>query len=190
MPVPTSVRGAWLARYLIFLADCSVKVMRIGEVGSIASALLSLFSSIVGGVLVLAGQYFARRAEDRRHWLLRLHEAAADLATSYLQEAALVNDSRRSGKAAKDVATTTYVVDRQKALGRFRTLPWASVFERERQSMGAAIDKVWLAWDDPDDEFQRAYKDVRSAVAAFMSSVGQHLLGQRGRRPKALKRTA
>jgi hypothetical protein len=159
-------------------------------VGSIASALLSLLSSIVGGVLVLAGQYFARRAEDRRQWLVRLHEAAADLATSYLQEAALVNDSRRAGKAKKDVATTTYVVDRQKALGRFRALPWGSVFERERISMGEAIDKLWFAWDDPDDEFQRAYKDARSAVAAFTSSVGQHLLSQRGRRPKALERTA
>jgi hypothetical protein len=161
-----------------------------GEVGSIAGALLSLFSSIVGGVLVLAGQYFARRAEDRRQWLLRLHEAAADLATSYLQEAALVNDSRRSGMAEKDVATTTYVVDRQKALGRFRTLPWGSVFEPERRSMGAAIEKLWLAWDDPDDEFQRAYDDARSAVVAFTSSVGHYLLRRRGRRPKALERTA
>ncbi len=54
-----------------------------------ANALLSLLSSIVGGMLVLAGQFFARRAENRRQWLLRLHEAAADLATSYFQEAAV-----------------------------------------------------------------------------------------------------
>lgn len=164
--------------------------MQIREVGSIGGALLSLVSSIVGGVLVLAGQYVAGRAEDRRQWLLRLHEAAADLATSYLQEAALVNDSRRSGKAAKDVAATTYVVDRQKALGRFRTLPWGSAFERERASMGAAIEKLWRAWDNPDDEFRRAYDDVRSAVAAFTSSVGDHLLDRRGRRPKAFERKA
>ncbi len=73
------------------LADYLTNVVPATEVSPIASALLSLLSSIVGGVLVLAGQYFARRAEDRRQWLLRLHEAAADLATSYLQEAALVN---------------------------------------------------------------------------------------------------
>jgi hypothetical protein len=54
--------------------------------------------------------------------------AAADLATSYLRETALINDSRRSGKTETTyVAMTTYVVDRQSALGRFRTLPWASV---------------------------------------------------------------
>jgi hypothetical protein len=154
-------------------------MMRPG-VGSIASALLSLLSSIIGGVLVLAGQHFARQAEDRRHWLLRLHEAAADLATSYLQEAALVNDSRRSGMAVKDVATTTYVVDRQKALGRFRTLPWGTVFEHERQRMGAAIADLWRTWEEPDDEFQHAYVEVRDAVAAFTSAVGQHLLNRKG----------
>jgi hypothetical protein len=148
-----------------------------------ASALWSLLSSIVGGVLVLAGQHVARRAEDRRQWLLKLHEAAADLATSYLQETALINDSRRSGKTEKDVAMTTYVVDRQNALGRFRTLPWASVFEHERSRMGPAIDGLWLAWDAPDEEFERAYFEARDAVAAFTAAVGLFLLDQRKRRP-------
>jgi hypothetical protein len=143
-----------------------------------ANALLSLLSSIVGGTLVLAGQFFARRAEDRRQWLLRLHEAAADLATSYLQEAALVNDARRSGKAMKHVPTTTYVVDRQKALGRFRALPWGSAFEPERQRMGGAVTALWRAWDDGDEDFQQAYNEVRSAVADFTSAVGRHLSGQ------------
>jgi hypothetical protein len=36
-----------------------------------------------------------KRAEDKRVWLIRLQEAASDLATSYLQEAATVNDRRR-----------------------------------------------------------------------------------------------
>jgi hypothetical protein len=162
-------------------------VVPVTEVSSIASAVLSLLSSIVGGVLVLAGQYFARRSEDRRQWLLRLHEAAADLATSYLQEAALVNDSRRSGKSKNDVATTTYVVDRQKALGRFRTLPWGSTFEPERRRMGSAIEKLWRVWDDPDDEFQQAYDDARTAVATFTSSVGQRLLDPKRHQERELE---
>jgi hypothetical protein len=61
--------------------------------------------------------------------------AAADQATSYLQEAALVNDARPSGKAMKDVPTTTYIIDRQKVLGRLRALPWGSAFKPERQRM-------------------------------------------------------
>lgn len=154
--------------------------------GSIVNALLSLLSSVVGGTLVLAGQFFARRAEDRRQWLLRLHEAAADLATSYLQEAALVNDARRSGRAIKNVPTTTYVVDRQRALGRFRALPWGSAFETERRRMGAAVTALWAAWEDEDDDFQRAYHDVRSVVVDFTDAVGRHLSRQprRSRRPE------
>ena len=169
------------------MTDYLTSIVPATEVSSITSALLSLLSSIVGGVLVLAGQYFARRAENRRQWLLRLHEAAGDLATSYLQEAALVNDSRRSGKPKNDVATTTYVVDRQKALGRFQALPWGSTFESERRRMGSAIEKLWRVWDDPDDEFERAYDDARIAVATFTSSVGQRLLDPKRRRPRELQ---
>ena len=100
--------------------------------GVIANAVLSIVSSIIGGGLVLAGQFFVKRAEDKRVWLIRLQEAASDLATSYLQEAATVNDRRRAGTDMSRVRTATYVVDRQKALGRFRTLPWSSDFEAQR----------------------------------------------------------
>lgn len=130
---------------------------------------------------MLTGQFFARRAEDRRQWLLRLHEAAADLATSYLQEAAVVNDARRSGKMMTEVPTTAYVVDRQKALGRFRALPWGSAFEPERERMGSAVTRLWAAWKDDDDDFQLAYNDVRSSVATFTSAVGRRLLSHSSR---------
>ena len=109
----------------------------------IANTVLSIVSWIIGGGLVLAGQFFVKRAEDKRVWLIRLQEAASDLATSYLQEAATVNDRRRAGTDMSRVETATYVVDRQKALGRFRTLPWSSDFEAQRQAMGRTIEGVW-----------------------------------------------
>jgi hypothetical protein len=87
---------------------------------------------------VLAGTFFSKRVEDRRAWLIRLQEAAGDLATSYLQEVALINDARRAGDQKATVPSTTYVIDRQKALGRFRTLPWSGQFEEHRQLMGQA----------------------------------------------------
>jgi hypothetical protein len=147
---------------------------------TVTNAVLSIVSSVIGGALVLAGQFFTRRAEDRRQWLVRLHEAASDLATSYLQEAATVNDKRRSGIAKARVATTTYVVDRQRALGRFKTLPWGAEFEVERQAMGRGIQRLWEAWDEPDEEFDRAYHQVRAAASEFMAAVGRNLM-----RPKA-----
>ena len=137
-----------------------------------SSAIVPLLSSIIGGVLVLAGQVLSRRSEDRRAWLTRFYEVSGDLATSYLQEAALVNDSRRSQKRKDEVATTAYVADRQKALGRFRTLPWATCVEAERQAMGRAIQAVWRTWDQSDEEFQRAYDTARNSVAAFSRAVG------------------
>jgi hypothetical protein len=96
--------------------------------------------------------------------VIRLQEAASDLATSYLQEAATANDRRRAGTDLSQVETATYVVDRQKALGRFRTLPWSSDFEAHRQTMGRGIEGVWRAWDESDDEFQSAYKGARAAA--------------------------
>lgn len=146
------------------------------DVPVITSAVVPLLSSIIGGVLVLAGQYWTRRYEDRRAWLTRLHEAAGDLATSYLQEAAAINDSRRSGERPDEVSATTYVVDRQKAFGRFSTLPWALLIQDERRAMGRKIESLWNAWGDPDDKFQRAYDELRSAVAVFTEAVGQLLV--------------
>lgn len=140
------------------------------------TALLSLVSSIVGGLLVLAGQYLARRAEERRHWLTRFQDAAGDYATSFLEEGARVNDARRARKLGKDdVEVSTYVVDRQKALGRFLTLPWAPALEEQRRAMGRGIERVWAAWDGTDEEFQSAYDESRTAVRAFTSAVG-HLV--------------
>jgi len=141
---------------------------------AVLTALVSLVSSIIGGSLVLAGQYIARRAEDRRHWLTRLQETAGDYATSYLEEGARVNDTRRAGKMRKDELTpTTYIVDRQKAFGRFLTLPWASSFEAERLAMGKGIEDVWAAWDRSDEEFQAAYKKSRATVRDFTSAVAK-----------------
>lgn len=137
------------------------------------TAVLTLLSSIVGGLLVLAGQYLARRAEDRRHWLTRLQEAAGDYATSFLEEGARVNDARRAGKRKDEVVATTYIVDRQKALGRFLTLPWASSFEQQRLAMGKGIERLWAAWDGSDEDFQAAYRESRATVRAFTSAVGR-----------------
>ena len=72
-----------------------------------------------------------------------------------------------------EVVATTYIVDRQKALGRFLTLPWASSFEQQRRAMGKGIERLWAAWDGSDEDFQAAYDESRAAVRAFTSAVGR-----------------
>jgi hypothetical protein len=134
-------------------------------------------------VLVLAGQYLTRRAEDRRHWLTRLQESAGDLATSYLEEGAQVNDARRAGRVAKhELTISTYTSDRQRALGRFLTLPWAPAFEDQRRAMGRGVEELWRAWDGTDEEFQAAYDRSRAAVRAFTTAVGGLVVARAGRR--------
>jgi hypothetical protein len=166
-----------LAIDLLAASISSGNPARLGEgMDVVTNAVLSIVSSIIGGGLVLAGQFFVKRAEGKRVWLIRLQEAASDLATSYLQEAATANDRRRAGVDMSQVETATYVVDRQKALGRFRTLPWSSDFEVHRQVMGRGIEGVWRAWDESDDEFQLAYRGARAAVSEFMAAVGAQIL--------------
>jgi hypothetical protein len=43
-----------------------------------ATAVISLASSVIGGLLVLAGQWLTRRSEDRRYWRGLLRDAAVD----------------------------------------------------------------------------------------------------------------
>jgi len=62
------------------------------------------------------------------------------------------------------VETATRVVDRQKALGRFRTLP-CSDFEAPHQAMGRGIERVWRAWNESDEEFQLPARCGRQAVS-------------------------
>ena len=63
------------------------------------------------------------------------------------------------------VETATCVVDRQKVLGRFRTLPRSSDFEAPHQAMGHGIERVWRAWNESDEEFQLPARCGRQAVS-------------------------
>ena len=125
------------------------------------TALISLLASIVGGTLVVLGQILARRLDDHRHWQTLLHIAAAEVATSYEQERARLTLDRRQGKSTPTSAEAAYVVGRQTALGRLRTLPNGDKFEAEIDEMGAAIERLWGAWNHPD----HAWLDARAAVA-------------------------
>lgn len=147
------------------------------------NAVVALISSVAGGLLVLAGQYFARRSEDRRQWLLRLHESAGDLATSYLEEAARLNDLRRRGPLLDDaLENSTYVVDRQRAKASFQTLPWSWMFEEQGQAIGTAIEDLWdsaLA-DEEYDDFAHSLRALEARADEFTSAVRWQLVRSSG----------
>src|SRR5262249_39547976 len=91
-------------------------------------------------------------AEDKRVWLIACRRAAT------------ANDRRRAGGPVGQVETATRVVDRQKALCRFRTLP-CSDFEAPHPAMGHGIERGWRAWNESDEEFQLPAQCGRQAVS-------------------------
>ena len=138
---------------------------------SMDAALISLFSSIVGGVLVLAGQFLSRRSEDRRHWRTLLHSAAADVATSFAQERARLTVDRGRGRGGSEVDEVTYAVDRQRAVSRLRTLPGGDAFDHEMNAMGSAVEHLWSTWERPEEEWLAARRELKEAIAVFHAKV-------------------
>jgi hypothetical protein len=135
------------------------------------AAVISLASSIVGGLLVLAGQVLIHRSQDRRYWRGLLRDAAAGVATSFSEEGARLNSDRGRGKATSHADKTTYPVDRQRALNRLRTLPHGDVFEPQIDGMGDGIEKLWRAYPADDDEWYTARARLKEAIDVFNAKV-------------------
>jgi hypothetical protein len=136
-----------------------------------ATAVISLAASVVGGLLVLASQWLIHRSEDRRYWRGLLRDAAADVATSYSQEGAGLNSDRGRGKATSHIDEVTYVVDRQRALNRLLTLPHGDAFGAQLGSMGDGIEGLWRVYSGSEEEWLAARVRLRDAVDAFNTAV-------------------
>ena len=139
------------------------------------AAVLALVGSVIGGLLVLLGGYLTHKREDRRHWQTLLYEAASELVLSYKQDSAAANALRRRGRPAGDANDDTYVVQRQRAKSRLRTLPGGLGFEREIVQMGAANERVWAAYGGSDVDFASARQDLVVCIEAFQRKVAASL---------------
>jgi hypothetical protein len=135
------------------------------------AAAISLVSSVVGGLLVLAGQWLIHRSEDRRYWRGLLRDAAVGVATSFSQERAGLTSDRGQGKTASHIDEVTYVVDRQQALNRLLTLPHGDTFEQQIRAMGDGIEALWAAYSADEAEWQSARARLKEAISAFTAAV-------------------
>ena len=140
-----------------------------------ATAVISLASSVIGGLLVLAGQWLIRRSDDRRYWRGLLRDAAADLATSFSQERAILTSDRRRGKFTSHADEDTYLVDRQRALNRLLTLPHGDAFLSQVTRMGHDIEELWQAYSGSEEEWQAARGRLLEAIQAFNAAVRQEV---------------
>jgi hypothetical protein len=131
------------------------------------TALISLASSVVGGLLVMTGQWLIHRSDDRRYWRGLLRDAAADVGTSFSQERAILTSDRRRGKATSHADQDTYLVDRQRALNRLLTLPHGDAFLPQLTSMGQGIEELWQAYPGSEEEWLAARARLLEAIQAF-----------------------
>ena len=136
------------------------------------AAIISLASAVVGGLLVLTGQWLIHRSEDRRHWRGLLRDAAADVATSFSQERAGLTSDRGQGKPTSHIDEVTYVVDRQRALNRLLTLPHGDAFEPQLtltwETASSSYGRRTRAATKSGMSRERAFKD---AIDAFRAAV-------------------
>ena len=140
-----------------------------------ATAVISLAASVIGGLLVLAGQWLTRRSEDRRYWRGLLRDAAADLATSFSQERAILTSDRGRGKPTSHADEDTYLVARQRALNRLLTLPHGDAFLPQATRMGHEIEELWQAYSGSEKEWQAARGRLLEAIQAFNAAVRQEV---------------
>jgi hypothetical protein len=105
-----------------------------------------------------------------------MYEAASELVLSYKQDSAAANALRRRGRSADDANDETYVVQRQRAKSRLRTLPGGLGFEREIAQMGAANERVWAAYAGSDADFVSARQDLVECIDAFQRKIAASLM--------------
>jgi hypothetical protein len=136
-----------------------------------ATAIISLASSVVGGLLVLAGQWLIHRSDDRRYWRGLLRDAAADVATSFSRERAILTSDRAQGKPISNAHEATQVADRQQALNRLVTLPHGDAFLPHVTRLGQGSTDLWQAYSGSEEEWNEARSRYLEAIQAFNAAV-------------------
>jgi hypothetical protein len=79
------------------------------------------------------------------------------------------------GDASPDIDKVTYVVDRQRALNRLRTLPGGDAFEPLIASRGEGIEELWQAYSADDDQWHAARARLKEAIQAFTAVVRREI---------------
>src|SRR5215469_5955445 len=148
---------------------CPLQLRRL----DMATAIISLASSLVGGLLVLSGQWLIHRSEDRRYWRGLLREAAADVATSFSRERAILTSDRAQGKDTSHADEATQVADRQQAINRLVTLPHGDALLPYVTRLGQGSMDLWATYSSSEEEWLAARSRYLEAIQAFNTAVRQ-----------------
>lgn len=114
------------------------------------ASLLGLAGAVIGGTLVIAGDFFARRSQrhaDRRE---RLRLAAADLIATYLRARSQIIASRTAGRGV--TVDDLWPHERQLALARLFTLPGSESLQEPLIAVRDTTLQLYNARADQDIE--------------------------------------
>jgi cytochrome c-type biogenesis protein CcmH/NrfG len=131
------------------------------------NALTGLVGAVIGGLLVLAGDYVRQRSEWNRTNVRNLAEAAANFAAIYNRRVAEVWNDRSEGLAEPRRPDP----ERLERLTRFFMTPGAEKLRAEAKALVDTLDAVHDSFHGTDEEFSAAIKERLAALIAFESAV-------------------
>ncbi len=140
-----------------------------------SEAFAALLGAFIGGGMVVLSEVLARRAEDRRRWLERMHDAASELIHYEWHREVVASNSRRPEGDITAGLEERFGQERRMAASKLWTLPDADdVRERMLELMGKTNALTDAASAD-EAEFQRRRSEHREAIERFERTVQEKL---------------
>ncbi|MFK4246150.1 hypothetical protein ACI2KV_25050 [Micromonospora chokoriensis] len=129
-------------------------------------AVTALIGALIGGVLVLVGDAFRRRAEGRQRAEDRLVNASADLAMVINRACGEMVDAKFAGRARPADALRA---DRHEAATRFFMTPAPPELQDAARKLSHAYHDVYDHYDD--QGWNEAWEDYKTAIRRFEAAV-------------------
>ena len=132
-------------------------------------ALVGLAGALVGGLLVLIGDFVRQRVEWRREGVRRLFDASMGLAMLYNRMCGEIIDAKRRGVAAGELPRE--YPERNEAVTGFFMKPGSERLARPAGDLILAYRRLFDGFDDPDFGWEEARGVRREAIERFERAV-------------------
>ncbi|MFI7307626.1 hypothetical protein ACIBM8_30915 [Micromonospora aurantiaca] len=129
-------------------------------------AVTALIGALIGGVLVLVGEAFRRRAEVRQRAVDRLINASADLAMVINRACGEMVDAKFGGLARPPDALRA---DRHEAATRFFMTPAPPDLQEAARTLSHAYHDLYDHYDD--EGWSEAWENYKTAIRRFEAAV-------------------
>jgi hypothetical protein len=131
-------------------------------------ALVGLLGAVVGGLLVLIGEYLRRRQDDRREAIRQLQEAAAALAVQYGRLVGEIRDARLS---ERDTTHMRHIrPNRYEATIKFFMTPGSDALRPSATAMIRAYQML-VSLDAPAEDVESGFAEYFAAARKFEAEV-------------------